>query len=55
MKNIFILAGFWGFGVTVKAILAKIVVLVTEVEKIEFSKNHPKAPTKPLEAVFGLL
>ena len=40
---------------TVKAILAKIVVLVTEVEKIEISKNHPKAPTKPLEAVFGLL
>ena len=55
MKNIFILAGFWGFGVTVKAILAKIVEMVTEVEKIEISKNHPKAPTKPLEAVFGLL
>ena len=44
-----------GFGVTVKAILAKIVEMVTEVEKIEISKNHPKAPTKPLEAVFGLL
>ena len=40
---------------TVKAILAKIVEMVTEVEKIEISKNHPKAPTKPLEAVFGLL
>ena len=31
--------GFWGFGVTVKAILAKIVEMVTEVEKIEFSKR----------------
>ena len=40
---------------TVEAILAKIVEMVTEVEKIEFSKNHPKAPNKPLEPVFGLL